>query len=93
MAFAATGMGQPQGYAFGLILGGVLADTIGWRWGFYITAIVDAVLFVASFFVLPADTNPSRSSKALWRRLAFDIDWIGVMILAASFGLLSYVLA
>ncbi|KAK9244576.1 major facilitator superfamily domain-containing protein [Lipomyces tetrasporus] len=53
IAFAATGMGQPLGYALGLILGGVLSSTIGWRWGFYITAIVDAVLFDADSKKLP----------------------------------------
>lgn len=48
VAFAATGMGQPLGYALGLVFGGVLTNTIGWRWGFYITAIIHAVLFVGS---------------------------------------------
>ncbi|KAJ8100153.1 major facilitator superfamily domain, general substrate transporter [Lipomyces tetrasporus] len=93
IAFAATGMGQPLGYALGLILGGVLSSTIGWRWGFYITAIVDAVLFVASIFVLPSDADSKKLSKATWHRLAYDIDWVGVAILATSLGLLSYVLA
>lgn len=93
IAFAATGMGQPLGYALGLILGGILTGTIGWRWGFYITAIVDAVLFVASIFVLPSDPDSKRLSKATWHRLAYDIDWVGVAIIAVSLGLLSYVLA
>lgn len=93
IAFAATGMGQPLGYALGLILGGVLTGTIGWRWGFYITAIVDAVLFVASIYVLPSDADSKKLSKDMWHRLAYDIDWIGVVILALAFGLLSYVLA
>lgn len=93
IAFAATGMGQPLGYALGLILGGVLTDTIGWRWGFYITAMVDAVLFLASIFVLPPDAESKRLSRASWHRLIQDIDWVGVGILAASLGLLSYVLA
>lgn len=93
IAFAATGMGQPLGYALGLILGGILTDTIGWRWGFYITAIVDAILFVASIFVLPPDSASQKLSPATWHRLAYGIDWVGVGVLAASLGLLSYVLA
>lgn len=93
IAFAATGMGQPLGYALGLILGGVLASTIGWRWGFYITAILDAVLFVSSIFILPSDTDSKKLSKITWHNLAYNIDWIGVVILALAFGLLSYVLA
>ncbi|KAL4769963.1 major facilitator superfamily domain-containing protein [Aspergillus nidulans var. acristatus] len=90
IAFAATGTGQPLGYALGLILGGVFTGPIGWRWGFYITAIVDAVSFVASFYVLPADVLDKKFSKDTWRRLAYDIDWVGVGILALAFGLLSY---
>ncbi|KAL4940326.1 hypothetical protein BDV06DRAFT_213581 [Aspergillus oleicola] len=93
IAFAAAGMGQPLGYALGLILGGVFTGTIGWRWGFYITAIVDAVLFVASIYVLPPDGEDKKLSRDTWRRLAYDIDWVGVGILALAFGLLSYVLA
>jgi MFS family permease len=93
IAFAATGTGQPLGYALGLILGGVFTGPIGWRWGFYITAIVDAMLFVASFYVLPAEVLDKKFSKDTWRRLAYDIDWVSVGILALAFGLLSYVLA
>lgn len=32
VAFAMNGMGQPMGYALGLVLGGIFTDTIGWRW-------------------------------------------------------------
>lgn len=64
IAFAATGMGQPLGYALGLILGGVLTDMIGWRWGFYITAMVDAVLFVASVYILPSDAHSKNLSRS-----------------------------
>lgn len=32
VAFAMNGMGQPLGYALGLVLGGIFTDTIGWRW-------------------------------------------------------------
>lgn len=31
VAFAMNGMGQPLGYALGLVLGGIFTDTIGWR--------------------------------------------------------------
>jgi MFS family permease len=88
IAFAVTGMGQPLGYAAGLVLGGVLTDTIGWRWAFYITAIINAMLFVASIFLLPSNTRSFVRS-----RLLHQIDWVGVIILSVSLGLLSYVLA
>lgn len=93
IAFAATGMGQPLGYALGLILGGVFTNTIGWRWGFYITAIIDAVLFVGSILILPSDADSMKLSRATWHKLTYNTDWIGIAILALAFGLLSYVLA
>ncbi|KGO78240.1 Major facilitator superfamily domain, general substrate transporter [Penicillium italicum] len=93
IAFAATGMGQPLGYALGLILGGVFTNTIGWRWGFYVTAIIDAVLFVGSILILPSDADSMKLRRETWHKLAYNIDWVGVAILALAFGLLSYVLA
>lgn len=53
-------MEYPPGYALGLILGVVLINTIGWRWGFYITAIIDVVLFVGSILILPSDANSMK---------------------------------
>ncbi|KAL8706377.1 MAG: hypothetical protein Q9201_000585 [Fulgogasparrea decipioides] len=53
MAFASIGMGQPVGYSVGLILGGVFTDTIGWRWGFYASAIINSLISVCAIWVLP----------------------------------------
>lgn len=93
VAFAATGVDQPLEYALGLILGGIRTSTIGWRRGFFITAIGGAILFLCSFYVLLPDLDPMRLSETTLRRLAQDIDRIGVLILSAAFGLLTYVLA
>lgn len=41
------------GFVVGLILGGVLTATIGWRWIFYISLICSGVAIVAAFFILP----------------------------------------
>lgn len=89
ISFACQGMGQPLGYALGLILGGVFADTIGWRWGYHMSAIINLFLFLAAFWGLP----PDEPKDVSWKRLGNDIDWIGAMTLSVAFGLLSYVLA
>lgn len=91
MGFACQGMGQPLGYSVGLILGGVFADTIGWRWGFYISAIITALLAACAARVLPP--SPKVQKVIIFRRLAHDIDWVGALIISTSLGLLSYELA
>ncbi|KAF6233221.1 hypothetical protein HO173_008510 [Letharia columbiana] len=59
ISLACQGMGQPLGYALGLIFGGVFADTIGWRWGYYMSAIINFSLFLAVFWGLPPDEQQS----------------------------------
>lgn len=87
IAFASMGGGQPIGFSLGLTLGGVFAETIGWRWGFHIAAIINTAVFVIGFFGLPAvdDKQPH-----MWSRLKNDIDWIGITIGSASLAMLSY---
>ena len=90
IGFACMGMGQPLGYSLGLILGGVFTNTIGWRWGYYLSAIINTALFVGAIWGLPAVGERKIVS---WGRLLHEIDWIGALIISISLGLLSYVLA
>ncbi|QVM06820.1 hypothetical protein D8B26_001524 [Coccidioides posadasii str. Silveira] len=48
VAFAMNGMGQPLGYALGLVLGGIFTDTIGWRWAYNMMVIIKFCLSMAS---------------------------------------------
>ncbi|PQE28275.1 integral membrane protein [Rutstroemia sp. NJR-2017a BBW] len=89
IGFACMGMGQPLGYSVGLILGGVFTNTIGWRYGYYISAIINAFLVVAGFLGLPSD----KKDAFQLRRLITDIDWVGAICISTSLGLLSYILA
>lgn len=91
IAFACLGAGQPLGFSVGLLLGGLFADTIGWRWGYYLSAIINIILFAASLWGLPRQQN--EQGPASWQRLWREIDWIGAILISASLGLLSYVLA
>lgn len=70
ISFACQGMGQPLGYALGLILGCVFADTIGWRWGYYLSDIINFFLFLAAFWGPP----PDEENDVSWKRLGSDID-------------------
>ncbi|KAK8028363.1 major facilitator superfamily domain-containing protein [Apiospora marii] len=90
VAFAMNGMGQPLGFALGLVLGGVFTDTIGWRWAYFMMAGINFVLSTASIWSLPH--KPVRTGQTLMARLV-EIDWVGAIMLSAALGLLMYVLA
>ncbi|KAK8119337.1 aminotriazole resistance [Apiospora kogelbergensis] len=91
VAFAMNGMGQPLGFALGLVLGGIFTDTIGWRWAYYMMAGINFCLSTASIWSLP-NKPVHQSEKPLMARLA-EIDWVGAVMLSAALGLLMYVLA
>lgn len=91
-AFAMNGMGNPLGYAVGLVLGGVFTSSVGWRYAYYMMAGINLVLSLASIWSLPAVRNVQEGRK--WTtRLAKDIDWIGAVLMSAGLGMLLYVLA
>ena len=90
-AFACNGMGQPLGYAVGLVLGGVFTDTVGWRLSFYVMALINLFIAVSALWALPDVRTPSE--KPWRRRLIEDIDWIGAIIMSAALGIQLYVLA
>lgn len=92
IAFATMGGGQPFGFGLGLVLGGVFADTIGWRWAFYTTTIVNSAVFALAIWVLPSSIDTPLTSSTL-THLAHDIDWVGAVIISASLAGLSYVFA
>ncbi|KAH8671676.1 major facilitator superfamily transporter [Xylariales sp. PMI_506] len=106
-AFAMNGVGSPLGYALGLVLGGVFTDTVGWRWAYYMMAMINGVLSVASVWSLPSDADMERQRRAVaapqgqqpveeeasfFTRLA-AIDWVGAVIVSVAMGILLYVLA
>jgi EmrB/QacA subfamily drug resistance transporter len=70
------------GNAVGPLLGGVLTDTVGWRWIFYVNLPVAAAAVLITFLVVPPD--PARKGQG-------RIDYSGTA--ALSVGLLALLLA
>ena len=91
IAFAIMGGAQPIGFGLGLTVGGIFADTVGWKWGFHSVALVNAALLALAFWQLPS--HPKNNLHAPWRRFVFGIDWVGALSISISLGMLSYVLA
>lgn len=93
-AFSCLGAGQPVGFSVGLVLGGVFVQSIGWRYGYYIGAVLIFLIFVISIFGIPADpASQSQSFSAILKRLRLEIDWTGCLLISSSLGMFSYVLS
>jgi MFS family permease len=99
-AFAAMGGGQPVGFSIGLTLGGVLTDSIGWRWGYHLATILNTVVIILALWGLPSsidgagDESPGHPTwKSRYHRMKTEIDWIGAIIASASLAMLSFVFA
>jgi hypothetical protein len=91
VAFACLGASQPAGFSLGLVLGGLLIGSIGWRVGYYIVAAANVVIVGAAVWGLPGDKRGLR--QVTWLRLRTEIDWVGAILASTSLGLLSYVFA
>ncbi|KAI8231442.1 Drug resistance protein [Colletotrichum sp. SAR 10_86] len=92
MGFAFMGFAQPLGFCFGLVLGGVFTDTVGWRPAFYLAAAASGTLFLLSIWALPQDIGP-KTGPSIWKRLVHEIDCVGVVLASTGLASLSYVLA
>jgi EmrB/QacA subfamily drug resistance transporter len=71
------------GGAFGVLLGGILTQEIGWQWIFYVNVPIGSLVVLASFFILA----PSLSEG---ERRGFDIP--GALTLTASLVLMVFAL-
>ncbi|RYP14276.1 hypothetical protein DL765_006487 [Monosporascus sp. GIB2] len=90
VGFAFVGAGQPLGYSVGLFLGGFFVDSIGWKYGWYLSACVAFVVFLVGIFGLPKEnTGAVREDKM--RKLVFGIDWVGAILASASLAMLSVI--
>ncbi|KAG0067484.1 hypothetical protein BGZ89_006000, partial [Linnemannia elongata] len=70
-ALAVFGGTGAAGSVIGVLLGGILGSTIGWRWIFYFTAMLGFIMSFLGFIVIPASKG---ESKIIDRR----IDFVGV---------------
>jgi len=67
-AFGISGMCASFGYMFGLIIGGVLAEWVGYQWIFYMCAIITGVQAIVAVFVIPDDREANRKLQEDARR-------------------------
>ncbi|KAF4450776.1 hypothetical protein F53441_6108 [Fusarium austroafricanum] len=92
LAFACLGLSQPLGFSFGLVLGGVLVETIGWRSGWFLYGGINLVLSAVGFWSLPK-SEPLGTLKNVMYSIVNKVDWLGTLLASASMALLCYFLA
>jgi predicted MFS family arabinose efflux permease len=88
IGFSSLGLANPLGFSFGLVLGGLLQETVvGWRLGFYLCGAGAVALAVTNSFVIPSGQFEPRTSLS---RVLGAVDWVGVAISSTCLGCLSY---
>lgn len=92
MAFSCLGLAQPLGFSLGLVLGGVLVDTIGWRAGWYLTGGMTLAFGVVGMFALP-ENRVVRDFATVLNDVGAKIDWVGAALASTFMALLCYLLA
>jgi len=90
IAFSCLGFVQPIGFSLGMVLEGVILDTIGWRFLYYLSGSLCLALFAVSLWALPHDPVVQGS---IIRKLKNEIDWLGAFIISTCLAVFSYVLA
>ncbi|KAH8803365.1 major facilitator superfamily domain-containing protein [Xylogone sp. PMI_703] len=85
MGFAFIGFGQPLGFCFGLVLGRILTDAVGWRPALHLAAGANLALFYIGIWALPQDPRPEIDQSIL-KRLRLGSTGMGL-------AMFSYVLA
>ena len=95
VALASLGLSMVIGYALGLVLGGVLLDTIGWRFGYFLCGGLQIALFVLGLWTIPSTPKADHavSELSVFQKLRLRMDWIGALISCVCIGMLSYFLA
>lgn len=94
VGFACLGFGTTMGFAFGLVLNGVIIERAGWRMGFYVSGGCTLALAIAAIWTLPSlKTSQKIGAAATFKKVCREIDWIGGLISSSGLALLAYVLA
>ncbi|TVY44430.1 Drug resistance protein [Lachnellula occidentalis] len=90
IAFSCLGFVQPIGFSVGMVLEGVILDTVGWRFLYYLSGSICLALFAVSLWALPREPVTEGS---IVTKLRNEIDWVGGFIISTCLAVFSYVLA
>jgi|GEM_PF-182479 len=75
---------QALGLALGPAIGGVMVDSIGWRWVYGVNVPVGIVALIAGHYLLPRTRQRSALTEFDWRGLLLLIACTSALLLAVS---------
>lgn len=92
MTFSFLGVSQPLGFSLGLVVGGLLADSVGWRAGWYMNGGFALALSALGVWALPSG-HENRGVKEIVHDLKTKVDWVGALLASGFMAMLCYLLA
>jgi predicted MFS family arabinose efflux permease len=85
-AFACFSAGNPLGYVFGTVFGGIAASIFSWRASMWLIAIIFLLFTIIGFFTVPEDW----AVKEPFNKLAMKrLDPVGVLLTICGIGMFS----
>ena len=88
LAFAVIGGTANTGFLCGILLGGICAQLLNWRWLFYITAIITGIMLLVALFVVPKMAGEDGEEKP--RASYKELDWWGQILSISGLTLLAF---
>lgn len=88
-AFAIIGTMATTGFLAGILLGGICAQFLTWRWLFFITAIIGGIMIVSTHFIVPAKAGEDAEKPNVEKKHK-EIDWWGQLLSISGLVLLAF---
>jgi len=88
-AFAIVGGMATTGFLAGILLGGICAQFLTWRWLFFITAIITGVMILSTHFVVPVEAGEDAEKPNIPKKYK-EIDWWGQILSVSGLLLLAF---
>lgn len=89
-AFACFSAGNPLGFVFGTIAGGIATNLFGWRASYWFLSIVFLLFTVIGIWTIPPDTQPKRPFS--WETIK-ELDLVGTFCITLGIGMFSAALS
>ncbi|KAB8342861.1 hypothetical protein FH972_022459 [Carpinus fangiana] len=71
--------GFPLGSVVGNIIGGVIGAYAGWKWVYWVIAIITALITLVGYFVIPKVPPPSPDAST-----KYVVDWFGGVLITGA---------